>query len=60
MYKAGTNLLITVYLYHATGKSMEISMYMAVTNLLIIFYIYHATAKSMENSMYIRLGQTYL
>ena len=36
MYKAGTNLPIIFYFYHATGNSMENSMYKARENLLII------------------------
>ena len=52
MYKAGTNLFIIVYFYHAKGKSMEISRCKTGTNLLIFFYFYHATGQSMEISMY--------
>ena len=37
MYKAGSNLLIVFYSYHATGKSMEISMYKAGPNYLSSF-----------------------
>ena len=51
-YKAGTNYLIIFFVYHATGKTMKISMYKAGANLLIIFYFHHATDKSMEISMY--------
>ena len=43
MYKAGADLLIIFYLYHATGKSMEISMYKAGPKLFVFFYFFHAT-----------------
>ena len=37
MYKAGSNLLIVFYSYHATGKSMENSIYKAGTKSLSSF-----------------------
>ena len=63
-YKAGSNLPISFYFYHATGKSTEISMYKAGRIYLLkcmeismykagikIFYFSHASGKSMEISM---------
>ena len=52
MSKAGKNLFIIFYFYHAAGNSKDLSTYRAGTNLLIILCFYHATGKSMEISMY--------
>ena len=35
MYKAGPKLFVFFYFYHATGKSMEISMYKAGPKLFV-------------------------
>ena len=51
MYKAGPKLFVFFYFYHATGKSMEISMYKAGPKAFVFFYFYHATGKSMEISI---------
>ena len=52
MCRAGGNLLIISYFYHATGKSLEISMNKTTPKLIVFFYFFHATGKSMEISMY--------
>ena len=59
MYKAGANLLIIFYFYHATEKSMEISMYKAGPKLFVFFYFSLATGKSMEIQC-TKLDQNYL
>ena len=52
MYSVESNLLITFSFYHATGKSMEISMCKTGLKPFAFSYFFHATDKSMEISMY--------
>ena len=59
MYKAKSNLLIILYFYNATDKSIQISMYKAGTKIPIILHLYHATVNPWKFPC-TRLNQTYL